>query len=500
MIRGRTGKRKLKFVKSGARAVAILSAIMALGPRASVAQQLADVLRVSTQGLFFNARALGMGNAYSTIGYDFSALHFNPATMSVNDRGGYTMSIAADGFKSSSDYYGGKVNFMTTNTAGTQAGLTIPFRLDSVRSLIVGAGYTQSKDFNVGFKYEGLNGGSESFISALAFTESPAARDLGLTYPTYDSSGNFVADATILGTGLYETGYLLNEGGMYYIPFGLSVQAVRNIFVGVSGSYNVGRLTSDLELKATDPYDAYPDGVQAVPGDPRTDGFVGTSYRIVRSKEYKGWDARFGVLYKLENFIGVSASFRMPGANTVDDQVFVSGRTQFGGNTSLEVPETSSVSSYSFQPPSEITVGAMVNLWILTGTAEARYVDYSQVKLTSGAGDLPDRTKVNKQIKDELGAVVNLNMGAEFRLPFTGLSARAGFIYQPSQYKEDPTRFSQKFLTAGIGLNSGDVMQFDFAYAYGWRGEHKSQKTVDESMAQQTLEYHAVLITMRFSP
>ncbi len=122
------------------------------------------------------------------------------------------------------------------------------------------------------------------------------------------------------------------------------------------------------------------------------------------------------------------------------------------------------------------------------------------MKLTSGAGDLPDRTAINKQIKDELGAVVNLNMGAEFRLPFTGLSARAGFMYQPSQYKDDPARFARKFLTAGIGINSSDVMQFDFGYAYGWRGEHKSQKTVDESGADQTIEYHAVLITMRFSP
>ncbi len=302
------------------------SFIIALAPGAGVAQQMSDVLRVTQQGLYFNARALGMGNAYSTIGYDFSALHFNPATMSVNDRGTYTMSVAANGFKSTANYYGSDVVFTTSNTSGSQAGLTIPFRLDSVRSLVLGAGYTQGKDFNLGFKYEGLNSGTASFLNALAYTGNTAARNLGLTYATYDSSGNYLADKTILGTGLYESGYLLDEGGMYYIPFGLSVQAVRNIFVGVSGSYNIGRLTSDLELNASDPNDAFPVGVQTIPGDPRTDGFVGTNYRIVRSKVYTGWDARFGVLYKLENFIGLSASFKMPGPHTVEDEVFINGQ------------------------------------------------------------------------------------------------------------------------------------------------------------------------------
>jgi hypothetical protein len=190
----------------------------------------------------------------------------------------------------------------------------------------------------------------------------------------------------------------------------------------------------------------------------------------------------------------------MPGEHTVNDEVYIDGKSRFAGNTSLEIHEAAAGSSFTFLPPSEVTVGAMVNLWILTGTAEARYLDYSQTKITSGAGELPDRTALNKRIKDDLGAVVNLNLGAEFRLPWTGLSARAGFIYQPSQYKADPSRFARKFLTAGIGINSGDVMQFDLAYAFGWRGEHPSQQSADESGPPLDIQYNAVLVTIRFAP
>jgi hypothetical protein len=299
---------------------------------------------------------------------------------------------------------------------------------------------------------------------------------------------------------MYEEGYLLDEGGLTHISFGASVEAAHNIFFGVSGSYNAGRYTSDLELFVSDINDAYPVGVLTVPGNLQTDGFAGADYRTVRDKKYQGWDVRFGMLYKLANFIGLSASFKLPNSHKVSEEIFVTGRSQFAANRSIVVPETKSTSTYFFKPPAEMTLGAMMNLWILTGTAEASYVDYAAMEITSGVGDLPERTAINKRIKDELAAVVNLNLGAEFRLPFTGLSARAGGIYQPSPYKADPSRYAQKFLTAGVGINSNNMMQFDIGYAYGWRGENKNQQTGNSSSAEQRTGYHTVLFTMRFAP
>ncbi|MGH7493982.1 MAG: hypothetical protein ACREOO_16515 [bacterium] len=41
---------------------------------------------------------------------------------------------------------------------------------------------TQSKDFNLGYKYEGINTGSRSFIQALADRADPIAKALGLTF------------------------------------------------------------------------------------------------------------------------------------------------------------------------------------------------------------------------------------------------------------------------------------------------------------------------------
>lgn len=140
----------------------------------------------------------------------------------------------------------------------------------------------------------------------------------------------------------------------------------------------------------------------------------------------------------------------------------------------------------------------MVNLWILTGTAEATYVDYSQMKVTGGF-DVPEESDINKRIKEEFTRVLNLNAGAEFRLPWTGLIARAGAMYRPSPYKGDPGRYDQKFLTAGFGINSADHLFFDIGYLYGWRDQRKDEvQTAADPTVEQTVKYHNFLISMRF--
>ncbi|MGH7493973.1 MAG: hypothetical protein ACREOO_16470 [bacterium] len=111
-------------------------------------QQISDVLRVSRPGLHFHARALGLGNAYSTIGYDFSALCFNPATMAVSPKTSYTMTMNSNAFASNSNYGGAYVNFTTSNSTISQIGATIPFRLNATRNAVLGFGFTQSKDFS----------------------------------------------------------------------------------------------------------------------------------------------------------------------------------------------------------------------------------------------------------------------------------------------------------------------------------------------------------------
>jgi hypothetical protein len=460
---------------------------------ASFGQQITDALRVTQPGLHYNAHALGMGNAYSTIGYDLSALLFNPATMAVDNRFSWTVTANVNAFKSASDYYGNQVKFTTSNTSGGQTGLTVPFKLDSTRTMVFGLGYTQSKDFNLGYKYAGFNTGTgfPTFIDLLSQRDDPTLRALGLTYPT--STG----DQTILSSNLYETGYLLGQGGLSNYSFGFAVNATQSVFFGASVSYNSGHYTGDLQVSAFDSTNAYPTGVQTDPGNPQTDDFVSADYRTTQDKQYRGWDGRFGVLYKFKNLVGISASFRVPSSQKVTEDIFVSGHSVYGSGGVI-APETHTSSTYHFKPPTEMTVGAMTNLWILTATAQATVVDYAAMKVTSSAtGSVTDEALINKRIKDNLSAVMNLNAGVEARLPWTGLCARAGAIYQPSPFMEDPSKFALKAVTLGAGINSQDLMRFDIGYAYAWRHENQNQATGDANSGDEKNGYHTLLFSMR---
>lgn len=465
---------------------------------ASFGQQITDALRVTQPGLHYNAHALGMGNAYSTIGYDLSALLFNPATMAVDNRFSWTVTANVNAFKSTSDYYGNQVKFTTSNTAGGQTGLTVPFKIDSTRTIVFGLGYTQSKDFNLGYKYEGFNTGTgfPTFIDLLSLRDDPTARALGLTYAAYDGSGTYLGDRTVLTDSLHEKGYLLGQGGLSHYSFGFAVNATQSVFFGASVSYNSGHYTGDLELSAFDSTNAYPTGVETVPGDPQTGDFVSADYRTTRDKEYRGWDGRFGMLYKFKNLAGISVSFKVPSSQKVTEDVFVSGRSQFGSN-SLVAPEVRTTNTYHFHPPTEMTVGAMTNLWILTATAQATVVDYAAMRVTSGVGTVPDEALINKRIKDNLSAVMNLNAGVEARLPWTGLCARAGAIYQPSPFMDDPSKYALKAVTFGAGVNSQDLMRFDIGYAYAWRHENQNQATGDPNSGDERNGYHTLLFSMR---
>src|SRR5262245_24740022 len=98
--------------------VPIVAAAMTLSLAAvpvAFAQQITDALRVAQPGIHYNARALGMGNAYSTVGYDFSALLFNPATMAANDKLTWSVTANSDAFRTRSDYFGNSVDFTTSN-------------------------------------------------------------------------------------------------------------------------------------------------------------------------------------------------------------------------------------------------------------------------------------------------------------------------------------------------------------------------------------------------
>ena len=431
-----------------------------------------DALLFSQLGRISDARALGMGNANSVLSDNYTATIMNPATLGLSRRITVGTSVGANLFRNNATFLENETYSNKTGTLLNQFGLVFPLASDSAEhNVVLSIGYNQANNFNNILKFSAFNPSSNNLVSDLTSYNNTLTKRLLLSYPKIDPATNeYLGETTILNGNLKQDGYVVNEGSLNLWSIGFAYEFAHNIFFGLSANYLIGSYTSDREFSETDSADFYTSAVRTVPTNSLTAGFEEFYINDIVNRIYNGVDFRFGVLYKFYNFISIGASVKTPSIVSVDDEHFFKGRSSFSTGNVVTV-DSAFMSKFTIQSPYEITVAASVNLFILTGSAEITYIDYTQMRFSDGL-DVPTRSAINKGIIDDYSPIFNLKAGAEFRLPFTGLSARAGAMYLPSPLKDDPTEYDRKFVTAGLGINSGDgSMEFNVSYVLGFWDE-----------------------------
>jgi hypothetical protein len=428
-----------------------------------------DIYSFSRFGSLTDARAMGMGNAHSLLSDNYTAVVLNPATLGLSRKITLGTSFGLNLYRNEATFLDIVNTSKKTETVLHQAGAVFPLSSDTSNNFVIAVGYNQSKNMNRIFKFSGFNSFGSTLINNLTTVNSPITKRLLLSYPQYHDGSIYVGEMTVLNSNLQETGSSFDEGTLNYWSFGLAYEFAHNIFVGFSLNYIIGSSLTDKEFSESN-NGFYPDTLQIVPGNSNTAGFKKLYLNDIVNRIYNGLDIRFGVLYKFYNFISIGGSVKTPSIIGLDEEHYFKGSSEFNNGLNPTLDSTI-LSSYNMSTPFEFTIGATVNLFFLTGAAEVSYIDYSSMRFTGGLS-VPQRAELTKQIIEDYTRVLNLKAGAEFRLPFTGLSARAGFMYFPSQLKNDENVFDRKYLTAGLGIKSGEgSMEFNLAYIVGWWDE-----------------------------
>ncbi len=466
-------------------------------------QTVGDAVRLSQPGLYTNARAMAMGNAYSVIGNDYSAVLFNPATLGLTESTEFTGSINYDFYANTSNFFNTQTKYVNNTTTFSQFGIVVQLKADTLNSFALALGYTHTKDFNRARKFDGYNPNS-SLIEDMTANNNSVSRKLGLSYPVNDpTTGNYLNDESVFNGKLQQSGFDLESGGLNTWSFGLSYEFANNIFLGASANYTVGGYLGDSEFYETDINNIY--STQTVPSDASTVGFTSLSKRETREWAINGYDFRIGLLYKLWNFIGIGVSFKTPTHYSIYENYSYKAESNFAKGYTKKYENEVLDKHYKISTPYEFTVGAMVNLWIITAAVEGTLTDYSQIAYEGGL-DYKDQAKVNKFLTTNFDPLLRINGGAEFRLPFTGLSARAGamLIMTPShtdQLTEDGKidfSYDKKYLNAGIGFRSGDNLEFDITYTYGWWTVVNENYGEGLSTVTNDIQIHNVIFTTSF--
>jgi hypothetical protein len=457
-----------------------------------IAQNYNDALRLSDFGMGFNARALGMGNAYIGLSDDFSAVSFNPAGLGFVKRMEFAGGLHYNKFNNSTTFFGNTDDYSNSDTKLDQISFVFPF--PTLRgSFVLAAGYSRDKDFNSAISFNGFNNGNNSMIQTLL-----GSGDVSYLLYLTDNNGT----ATPINGNLNQEGTILSSGGIGKWSFSGASEVSKNVFVGATLNLYSGTFKKTRDYWEDDTKNIYGNDVQTDPGNASTSDFKTFYLNDVLDWNISGWDAKVGFLYQLYSsmLLGarVGATIKFPTTYTIKEDYTVNGNSYFGTGFSQTIdPPLESNSEYDITTPFVFSGGASVNYAGLIVDADVSFIDYSQMEFSSGL-DAKTMSDNNKDIKDLFRAVANFNVGAEYTIPDIGVRLRGGFILNPSPFSGDPSSRDKKYVTGGIGFLANETFAVDAAYAYGWWKDIGDNYGSNVSRTDQSIKYHNMVITFSY--
>ena len=448
------------------------------------AQNVNDALRVGIPGLGANARALGMGNSFIGLSDDASAAFFNPAGFGLLKKLEFSGGLNYGNYNNNVDFLNANTEYSNSATKLNRISFAFPF--PTLRgSLVFGLSYHQTKDLTGALKFDGLNNGNTSLIQDYLDTDIPF--DLYLT----DQDGNTPIDGM-----LNQSGTIISSGVINNWTFSGAIEVYKNLFMGLNLNIITGNYKSDNEYYEDDTENLY-EGVIAS-DEALSEDFQTFYLNRILDWDISGWDAKFGLLYQLNNNARFGLTVQFPKTYNIKEDFSVNGYSLFGTGFSPELDRDkySDAVEYDIITPIELAGGFSVNITGLILSAQATLIDYSQIEFedVEGLGQ-PLVASLNRDAKDLLASVINYNLGIEYTVPQIGMRLRGGFFVQPSPYQGDPSEFDRKYFTTGIGFLADESVGIDVAYAHGWWKDFGDNYSSEVSRTFQDITSDYIILT-----
>lgn len=440
---------------------------------ATQAQYAADALRFSQTNAGTTSRFAAIGNAQTGIGGDLSSLGGNPAGLGL-----FTKSDASLSFEFNN--YASTANYLNKTTLGSldrlniqQAGLVVhipayrPKGSDLESGWIgfsVGLGYNRHADFGNQFNYSGTNPNNSI---ADFFAES--------------ANANYGDPSTLAGTGSLEemayNNYLIdyNSGTSEYV-YNTDINNLQSkqeerrggqtqVNMSFAGNYS-NRFYFGLNLGfASLKYESNADFMESGLNVNHGNSAYTLHFLQDQSTTGKGFNAKFGFIYKLLPSVRVGASYESPTWYEIDDSYTEVLNTKHADPllNFANTPENYSF-MYKLRTPSKLSAG----LGLFFGTfgfisADVDVVDYSKIKFRGmSSQDLSTIASNNDDVFATYQKTTNYRFGAEFKV--NQLAFRGGYGIQGNPYKtQNDANRKTKTMSGGIGYRVKNYYT-DFTY------------------------------------
>ncbi len=442
-----------------------------------------DALRFSTLGNGVGSRSLGMGNAYTGIASDFSALYWNPAGLVQAELTEVHFGISNLSYQNTSTYYGSSNWY--SNNGTTLNSLGFVYAAPTQRgNLAIAMGYSRQSSFIGALAFSGFNTES-SVMQTWAPDGEPYPPDitigeeLGLAVAD-TNTGRFISPIDGM---LTQEGKVLEGGGIDNWSIGGGVDVAHNVSVGATLTFLTGSYTYDRTYTEIDTHNMYSE----FPFD--MDQLIVEEF--IRS-DINGFNANLGMMYRVPGFLRLGFSVRTPTTYSIKEDFGRSADSYFDNGDVLPVDgsyQFTGYGEYKVVSPWSFSGGLSLMILNFVLAGDIQFTDWTQLHFDDAT---PEVMALNNDIKEIFRPAANVRLGAEWNPFGLGLRFRAGAIYNQSPYRVDATavegsfEYDQKYLTAGLGIPLGGFAMIDLAYAYGWwktnRINYDETSRVDESV------------------
>lgn len=457
--------------------------IMTFACAIASAQNINDVLRLSTENTQGTARFQAMSGAFGALGGDMSSLNINPAGSAVFNNSQFTISGTnynvknttsannALGFKNSENnlefnQIGGVFVFNNGNSISDWKKVSLGLNFDKVQSFdnYISSSYTTGLGVdNYFLSYaqgaplgplllqngELIENAYLDIGSSLGFGDQQAFLGIfGGVIDAVDPNDNNNTDYVRIAkyTTVNQDYKKVTSGYNDKYTLNLASQYQDNLYLGAS--LNFHSILYDQLTEITEDGYAADSEVQF------------TTFDNLLRTQGNAFSFSLGAIAKLNNSVRIGGSYQSPTWYRLSDE-FSQQINSTLADVDINYINFNIVNlyeKYTIKTPSKLT-GSLALVFGTQGllSLDYGYQDMSQAELRPDTD--PNFSSENAYISDQLRAVSSLRLGGEYRVK--QISFRAGYRYEQSPYS-DNTIGDLNGYSAGIGYNFGPS-KLDFA-------------------------------------
>lgn len=453
------------------------------------AQTIEDALRYSQLTPGGTARSVATGGALTAFGGDFGTLSVNPAGIATYRKSSLMITPALNFVNTGSTFAETEFNDGRTNINLNNIGVVFSKTSNASdwKAVNFGIGTNRLSNNNQEFFYEGTTVGTiaerwQTFANGtlqndLYAFEEGIAYDAGILFQLPDTPDDqYLIDPD--GTQLVKKDQsVIREGSVNDLNLTLGGNYRHKLYVGVTVGLPFVRYEETKTYQETDELGVSPE-------------FNSVSFEEFFSTTGVGFNAKLGIIYRMNQNIRIGAAVHTPTFFNLSDQYYTSIESDLTlGGSQVITPAESPISNFSYNLISPWrAIGSVGFMFGKHGfiSGDIEYVDYSAAEFNFET-DQEFEQDLNNEIVDNFNSVVNLRIGGEARYGI--FSVRGGFGYSMSPYQDidQETSKGQTTVSFGIGLREKSVF-VDLGVTRGMFNEIYTPYTVPGASINPTVE------------